>query len=131
MTAFAFLVLGLLLGSAFGWAAGHWHGRARRALSELSQARLEVAQGAAASDLAERQHSIEAMVSPLRDALQQVQAQLHNAERDRLTATAALDEHLSAMRLSSDGLRSETAQRIVIVLPPVTGALVVSQPVDP
>jgi DNA recombination protein RmuC len=118
MTASALLLLGLLLGSAFGGAAGYWYGRARRALSELSQARLDTAQVMAAGDLAERQHSIEALVGPVREALHQVQAQLHSAERDRLTATSALDEHLSAMRLSADGLRTETAQLVTALRAP-------------
>jgi DNA recombination protein RmuC len=118
MTALAFLLLGLLLGSVFGVAAGFWYGRARRALSELSEARLDAARGAVAGDLAERQHSIEALVSPIRDALNQVQAQLHSAERDRLSASSALDEHLSAMRLSADGLRTETAQLVTALRAP-------------
>ncbi len=112
MTALVYLLLGLLLGSVAGLAAGFWYGRARRALSELSEARLETARGVAAGDLAERQHSIEALVDPIREALHRVQAQLHDAERDRLTAKSALDEHLSAMRLSADGLRTETAQLV-------------------
>lgn len=112
MTALAFLLLGLLLGSVSGAAAGFWYGRARGALSELTQARLDAARGAAAGDLAERQRSIETLVSPIKDALERVQAQLHSAERDRLSATSALDEHLSAMRLSADGLRTETTQLV-------------------
>jgi len=118
MTALAYLLLGLLLGSAFGLAAGFSYGRTRRALSELSEARLAAARGAAAGDLADRQHSIEAMVNPIRDALQRVQAQLHEAERDRLTAKSALEEHLSAMRLSADGLRTETAQLVTALRAP-------------
>jgi DNA recombination protein RmuC len=118
MTALAYLLLGLLIGSALGAAAGFWHGRARQAMSELGEARLDAARGAVASDLAERQHSIEALVRPIRDALHQVQAQLHIAERDRLTATSALDEHLSAMRLSADGLRTETAQLVTALRAP-------------
>jgi DNA recombination protein RmuC len=118
MTAFLFLLVGLLVGSASGLAAGFWCGRARRALSELSEARLDAARGAAAGDLAERQHSIEALVGPISDALHQVQAQLRTVERDRLTATSALEEHLSAMRLSADGLRTETAQLVTALRAP-------------
>jgi len=118
MTALLFLLLGLLVGSASGLAAGFWWGRGRQALSELSEARLDAARGAAAGDLAERQHAIEMLIAPLRDALQQVQAQLHTSERDRLTATSALDEHLSAMRLSADGLRTETAQLVTALRAP-------------
>jgi len=118
MTALAFLLLGLLLGSASGAAAGFFYGRSRTALSALSEARLEAARGAAAGDLAQRQHSIEALVSPIRSALERVQAQLHDSERDRLSATSALEEHLSAMRLSSEGLRTETAQLVTALRAP-------------
>ena len=47
-----------------------------------------------------------------------MQAQLHTSERDRLAATAALDEHLSAMRLSADGLRTETGQLVTALRAP-------------
>lgn len=112
--AFEFLLLGLLLGAAIGFLAG----RNRAALSALAQARLDGARHGAASDLTERQHSIEALVGPIRDALDGVRAQLHTSERDRLAATAALDEHLSAMRISAEGLRSETGQLVTALRAP-------------
>ena len=118
MTALAFLLLGLLFGSISGAAAGFWYSRGRTALSALSEARLAADRGAVAGDLANRQHAIEALVSPIADALQRVQAQLHTSERDRLTATSALEEHLAAMRLSSDGLRTETAQLVTALRAP-------------
>jgi DNA recombination protein RmuC len=117
MIAFAFLlvgVLGLALGAGFGYLAGH----NRAALSELAQARVENAQTAAAGDLAARQQSIAALVAPIQETLQRVQAQLHTSERDRLAATAALDEHLSQMRLTADGLRSETSQLVTALRAP-------------
>jgi DNA recombination protein RmuC len=114
MIAFEFLLLGLLLGTGLGFLAG----RNRAALSALAQARLDSASSTAARDLAERQHAIEALVAPLRDALARVQQQLHTSERDRLAATAALDEHLAAMRLSADGLRSETSQLVTALRAP-------------
>jgi DNA recombination protein RmuC len=57
-------------------------------------------------------------VAPVREALEHVQAQLHRSERDRVAATAALDEHLSAMRLASDGLRTETAELVTALRAP-------------
>ncbi|MGI8668097.1 MAG: DNA recombination protein RmuC [Jatrophihabitans sp.] len=112
--AFEFLLLGLLLGAIIGFLAG----RNRAAMSALAQARLDHARGSTAADLSERQHSIEALVGPIRTALERVQAQLHTSERDRLAATAALDEHLSAMRLSAEGLRSETGQLVTALRAP-------------
>ncbi|MEO6703283.1 MAG: DNA recombination protein RmuC [Jatrophihabitantaceae bacterium] len=115
---FALLLIGLLLGTVIGYLAG----RNRATLSALAQARLDGARtsvaGAAARDLADRQRAIEDLVEPIQDALDRVQAQLHTSERDRLAATAALDEHLSAMRLSADGLRSETNQLVTALRAP-------------
>jgi DNA recombination protein RmuC len=113
-SAFVLLLLGLLLGAAIGYLAG----RNRSALSALAQARLDHVQSQAAAEDAERQHSVQALVGPIRDALERVQAQLHTSERDRLKATAALDEHLSAMRLSAEGLRSETGQLVTALRAP-------------
>lgn len=113
-TGFEFLLLGLLLGAGLGFLAG----RNRAALSALAQARLDGAQSNAARDLTERQRAIEELVDPLQDALNRVQQQLHTAERDRLAATAALDEHLTAMRTSADGLRTETGQLVTALRAP-------------
>ena len=118
MIAFALLLVGLLLGLALGGGFGYLAGRNRAALSQLAQSRVEHAQALAAGDLAARQQSIEALVRPLHEALERVQAQLHVSERDRLAASAALDEHLSAMRLSADGLRSETNQLVTALRAP-------------
>jgi DNA recombination protein RmuC len=108
----------LLVGLALGAIAGYWAGRGRRALSELAQAQVDLATGAAAGDLAARQHAIQTLVAPMREALDQVQSQLRTSERDRLAASAALDEHLSAMRLTSDGLRIETSQLVTALRAP-------------
>jgi len=108
MIALAFLLIGLLLGAGLGYLAG----RNRAALSELAQSRLEHAQDLAAGDLSARQQSIAALVGPLHEALERVQAQLRVSERDRLAASATLDEHLAAMRVSAEGLRTETSQLV-------------------
>jgi DNA recombination protein RmuC len=92
--------------------------RNRAALSELAAARVDSARAGVAGDLAERQRAIEALVGPLRGALETVQHQLHASERDRLSARAALDEHLAAMRASTDGLRSETGQLLTALRAP-------------
>lgn len=116
MTATAFLLL--LIGLILGAVSGFLFGRTRSALSALAQVQVDAARGSAAADTAARQHSIESLVSPIRDTLERVQAQLHESERDRLAASAALDEHLSAMRESSAGLRTETAQLVTALRSP-------------
>jgi DNA recombination protein RmuC len=114
VTALCCLLLGLVVGTAAGWLLA----RNRAALSALAQAQVDASTGAARHDLSARQHAIESLVAPMRDALDRVQAQLHASERDRLTATAALDEHLAGMRLSADGLRTETAQLVTALRAP-------------
>jgi DNA recombination protein RmuC len=113
----AFLLI-LLTGLGLGGVLGYLAGRHRSALSELASARVEHARSLAGSDLAARQQSIEALVRPMREALERVQQQLHISERDRLAASAALDEHLAGMRLAADGLRSETSQLVTALRAP-------------
>jgi DNA recombination protein RmuC len=113
-TAFTCLLIGLLLGSGIGYLLA----RNRTALAALAQAEVDAARNAADRDLAARQHAIESLVAPMREALQRVQAQLHTSERDRLAASAALDEHLAAMRVSSDGLRTETSHLVTALRAP-------------
>lgn len=114
----ALVLLALAVGLAVGAALGYLYARNRSALSELTQAELNTARVAVAGDLAQRQHAIAGLVAPLQAALDRVQAQLHASERDRLAATAALDEHLAAMRLSTDGLRGETNQLLTALRAP-------------
>lgn len=113
----AFLLI-LLVGLGLGGLLGYLAGRSRSALSELAEARVQHAHALAAGDLASRQQSIEALVRPMREALERVQQQLHVSERDRLAASAALDEHLAGMRLAADGLRSETNQLVTALRAP-------------
>lgn len=118
MIAFTLLLVGLVIGLAVGGTFGFLLGRNRAALSALAQAQVAQARAGTAADLAARQHSIEALVGPIRDALERVQAQLHTSERDRLSATAALDEHLAQLRLTADGLRTETGQLVTALRSP-------------
>jgi DNA recombination protein RmuC len=116
MTATAFLCL--LLGTVLGAGLGFLFARNRAALTALARAEVNSVRGAAAHDLADRQHAIESLVTPMRDALDRVQAQLHSSERDRVAATTALEEHLAAMRVSAEGLRSETSQLVTALRAP-------------
>jgi DNA recombination protein RmuC len=118
MTSMIAFLLILLVGLGLGGMLGYLAGRHRAALSELASARVEHARAMAAGDLAARQQSIEALVRPMREALERVQQQLHGSERDRLAASAALDEHLAGMRLAADGLRSETSQLVTALRAP-------------
>ncbi|MGX7678164.1 DNA recombination protein RmuC [Jatrophihabitans sp. DSM 45814] len=112
--AFSLLVIGLLAGAA----VGYLYGRSRAALSALAQSQVESVRNSAAYESSERHQAIESLVAPMRDALARVQYQLHESERDRLAASAALDEHLAAMRISSEGLRSQTSQLVTALRAP-------------
>jgi len=113
-TALLFMLLGVLVGGSVGYLIG----RNRTALSALAQAELARTQDNAEHDLAARQQAISTMVAPMADALARVQAQLHTSERDRLAAASALDEHLAAMRLTTEGVRAETAQLVTALRAP-------------
>lgn len=108
----------LLLGLVIGTALGYFAGRHRAALSALARAELDRSRAEAATDLAERHHAIESLVEPIRDALDRVQSQLYATERDRVAANAALDEHLTEMRRSADGIRTETSQLVTALRAP-------------
>ncbi|UQX87753.1 DNA recombination protein RmuC [Jatrophihabitans telluris] len=111
-------LLCLVVGLAAGALIGHLYTRGRAALSALARAQVDAARGGSAHDLAQRQHAIAAMVGPLQSSLDAVQAQLRLSERDRLSAQAALDEHLAAMRVTTEGLRTETSQLVTALRAP-------------
>jgi DNA recombination protein RmuC len=112
------LLVGLAVGLVIGGCIGALWSRHRSALTALAEARVTGAQDAAAADRAAREQALAAMVVPMREALDRVQAQLHASERDRLSASAALQEHLSAMRHTTDGLRIETADLVTALRAP-------------
>ncbi|MDQ1716733.1 MAG: recombination protein RmuC [Pseudonocardiales bacterium] len=112
------LVIGCVIGLLAGSAVGYLLARNRAALSALAQSQVDSTRDFAGHDLAQRQRAIESLVAPMRDALARVQYQLHESERDRLAASSALDEHLAAMRVSAEGLRTETSQLVTALRAP-------------
>jgi len=58
--------------------------------------------------LGRREQAIDALVAPLRDALQRVESQGQQLESRREGAYATLEQQLSTLRTSSDDLRRET-----------------------
>ncbi len=106
------------LRETFGSLAGEALARNSEALTALAESKLTTARTAADGDLAKRQLAIETMVEPLRESLKRVQEQLTVSEQARASADAALREHLSGMRSSSDQLRTETAQLVTALRAP-------------
>lgn len=108
----------LLIGLATGCVIGYLFGQGRSTAPALVRAEADRAQAESARDLDEHHHAIESLVEPMRDALDRVQAQLYATERDRIAANASLDEHLTEMRRTADGLRTETAQLVTALRAP-------------
>ncbi|GCD18941.1 hypothetical protein CTKZ_05030 [Cellulomonas algicola] len=63
-------------------------------------------------ELAQREQAVRALVEPLSRTLDQVRAELAEAERARVEGHAALGEQVRAMRVASEQLRGETAQLV-------------------
>ena len=94
--------------------------RNAEAVVQLAQAQLAKATTQAGGDLAQRQQAIEAMVSPLRESLAQVQQQLELVERGRTSSESALREQLRQMGEASHELNVQTAQLVTALRAPQT-----------
>ena len=106
------------LRETFGALSAEALARNTEQLLAIAESKLTGVRTAADGDLAQRQQAIEAMVAPMRESLQRVQEQLVSAERGRTNADSALREHLDGMRLSSEQLRTETAQLVTALRAP-------------
>ena len=84
-------------------------------LAELSEIRLRAANLAAAGELDTRKNAVEQLVSPLKETLARVEAQLHVAEQQRVASHAALAEQVKLAMATSDQLREQT-QALVTAL---------------
>jgi DNA recombination protein RmuC len=113
-SAVVFLSLGVVVGLAIGFYAG----RSRATLAALMNLQVSAAAARAEHEIGDHDSAVSAMVAPVQEALRRVNEQLHRSERDRLAAAAALDEHLAAMRTTSEGLRAETAQLVTALRAP-------------
>lgn len=78
----------------------------------LADQRLAASQQTQFSELAKREEAVRQLVEPLNRTLDQVKTEMTNAEKSRLSSTAALGEQVRAMRESSDLLRTETSQLV-------------------
>ncbi|MDH4274254.1 MAG: DNA recombination protein RmuC [Gammaproteobacteria bacterium] len=75
----------------------------RLAAENLKQLHIQ-AQG----DLGKREQAIEAMIKPIREALNKTEQQMTHIEKDRKEAYGALHKQLESMSLSQQALRDET-----------------------
>jgi DNA recombination protein RmuC len=108
MTTTLALTVGLVLGLLLGGAATRQVMRARLAGLTAERALLQER----VTDLeasTEHDRELAATLSPLSATLQRVEHQVLVLERDRLEQFARLDEQISAVRVSGEALRTQTA----------------------
>jgi DNA recombination protein RmuC len=74
----------------------------------LAEGRIKEAAAALAGDAAVRDRSIGALLDPMSAALQRVEGQLRDVERERQSAYVGLRTQVEAMRASSEQLQYET-----------------------
>jgi DNA recombination protein RmuC len=82
---------------------------------EIAEGRLQAANANAAGELEKRRSAVEQLVSPLKETLTRVEAQLRESDAERLRSHAALTEQVTIARESSDQLRTQT-QALVTAL---------------
>lgn len=78
----------------------------------MATASLERIQEQARGDMQQRQHSIGELVRPIAETLKAVDAKLGESERDRLTSSATLGEHLRQLGAGLSSLQGETGKLV-------------------
>ena len=81
-------------------------------LLSLAEQRLGAATAAGDAALAGREHAVRSLVEPIATVLDEVRAQVTEAERRRATEHAALEAQLRGMHDASAALRTETARLV-------------------
>ncbi len=82
---------------------------------QVAEGRLETVNSRAIGELDSRKAAVESMVSPLRETLARVEAQLREADQERVRSHAALTEQVALARKSAEELRTQT-QALVTAL---------------
>ena len=75
---------------------------------QLAKQNLETHQEKARSELSQREKAVEALVKPIRDALDASNKQISELEKARSEAYGSIRNHLEAMQLSQQSLTQET-----------------------
>ena len=79
---------------------------------ELAKSTLDKTQEHAKGDLAQRQSAIDALVKPMRDSLEKVDAKIHDLETARAGAYEALKTQVQSLAETQSHLRSETGNLV-------------------
>ena len=75
---------------------------------KLAEQKLETQQEKAKGELSEREKAVEALVKPIRDALEASQKQIAELEKSRSEAYGGIKSQLEEMQLSQKSLKQET-----------------------
>ncbi len=79
---------------------------------ELATQSLQKFQEGAKNDLEKRQTAIDTLVKPIQENLQKVDASITELEKNRISAFAALDQHLRSLNTSQQSLITQTADLV-------------------
>lgn len=89
-----------------------------QAFLTLAQSTFETVQAQAKGDLDTRQRSIDALVAPLKEALERYEKQIHEMEKTRQNAYGTLDEQLKTLASNNQQLQKETGSLVTALRSP-------------
>ena len=87
-------------------------------LSELSRAQLRAVQAEAKGDLDQRKQAVEQLISPLKEQLGRVDAQLLRLDQERRESRGRLEAQLRTLADTNDKLRTETGALVTALRKP-------------
>ena len=85
---------------------------------QLARAQLEQVQQRGANDLEQRQKEVERLVTPIKESLERVDAQIRAVERARQESFGALTQQLTSVAQSQERLRAETSNLVTALRAP-------------
>jgi DNA recombination protein RmuC len=87
-------------------------------LAEMARAQLKAVQAEARGDLDQRRQAVEQLVSPLKDQLTRVDAQLKNLDQERRESRGRLEAQLRTLTETGERLRTETGALVTALRKP-------------
>lgn len=87
---------------------------------ELARENLAQFQEKAQGDLTARQQAIDALVNPLKESLEQVNARINGVEKERVSAYAQLTEQVKVLATGHANLQAETGNLVKALRAPAT-----------
>jgi DNA recombination protein RmuC len=87
-------------------------------LAELARAQLQAVQAEAKGDLERRRQAVEQLVSPLKDQLSRVDAQLLSLDQERRESRGRLEAQLRTLTETGERLRTETGALVTALRKP-------------